>query len=104
MFTPLCTIHADTSQVTRIPRRGPNGQFFVQVYDIVLQCGLTEMKAQIRWTENVSSDCSLFLQSVTRSLMYVPVQGEEKRSVPAHSKHPEKPKIRLLQRTCYDSV
>ena len=54
MYTPLCTIHADTSDVTRTPRDGPNGQFYVQIYNIVLLCGLTELKAQISWVDNVS--------------------------------------------------
>ncbi|KAI0738321.1 hypothetical protein C8Q80DRAFT_1113973 [Daedaleopsis nitida] len=55
-FVPLCTIHADTSAVKRTPRDGPDGQFFVQVYDIILICGLTELEAQISWTDNVI-DC-----------------------------------------------
>ena len=54
MYTPLCTIHADTSKVTRTPREGTNGTYYVQVYNIILQCGLTELKAQISWTEDVS--------------------------------------------------
>ena len=54
MFTPLCTIYADMSDVTRKPREGSDGsKFFVQVYNIVLLCGLTELKAQISWTEDV---------------------------------------------------
>ncbi|RPD70094.1 hypothetical protein L226DRAFT_256752 [Lentinus tigrinus ALCF2SS1-7] len=52
MYTPLCTIHADTSKVTRTPRQGSNGTYYVQVYNIILQCGLTELKAQISWTQD----------------------------------------------------
>ncbi len=54
MYTPLCTIRADTSNVPRMPRESSNGTYFVQVYNIVLQCGLAELKAQISWTEDVS--------------------------------------------------
>ncbi|TFK80413.1 hypothetical protein K466DRAFT_532982 [Polyporus arcularius HHB13444] len=52
MFTPLCTIHADTSKVARTPRAGSQGNYYVQAFNVVLQCGLTEMKAQISWTED----------------------------------------------------
>ena len=33
----------------------PNGEFFVQVFKVVLLCGLTELKALISWEENVST-------------------------------------------------
>ncbi|KAI0708754.1 hypothetical protein C8T65DRAFT_740136 [Cerioporus squamosus] len=52
LYTPLCTIRADTSKVARTPREGSNGTYYVQVYNIILQCGLTELKAQISWTED----------------------------------------------------
>lgn len=58
-FTPLCTVHADTSQVARTPRKGPDGLFFVQIYKVVLLWGLTELKAQISWEEGVSKACSI---------------------------------------------
>ena len=53
LYTPLCTIFADTSKVARFPQEGPNGTFYVQKFKIVLLCGLTELRAQISWTENV---------------------------------------------------
>lgn len=89
-FVPLCTIHADTSAVKRTPRDGPDGQFFVQVYNIVLICGLTELKAQISWTENVSAFAATSLdQSILtdfiETLASLSHQGEEKRFVRSDS-------------------
>ncbi|PIL34591.1 hypothetical protein GSI_03370 [Ganoderma sinense ZZ0214-1] len=55
MFTHLCTVHADTSQVVRQPKRGPIGTYYTQRFEIVLLCGLTELQAQLRWFENVRS-------------------------------------------------
>jgi hypothetical protein len=55
MFSNLCTVHADTSQVpkTLSPRRGFAGpQFYRQQFSIVLMFGLTELQAQISWMEN----------------------------------------------------
>jgi hypothetical protein len=58
MFNTLCTVTADTSQMAKglRPRRGPGGnRYFTQEYSIVLLFGLTELKAQISWMEEVSS-------------------------------------------------
>lgn len=52
-FSTLCTIHADTSKVVKQKHLGSNGIYYTQIFDIVLSCGLTEMKAQISWMENV---------------------------------------------------
>ncbi|KAI0750429.1 hypothetical protein C8Q74DRAFT_1394251 [Fomes fomentarius] len=54
LFPQLCTIYADTSQVVRDPRIGPSGVYYVQEFDIVLIGGMTELKAQLRWVQNVS--------------------------------------------------
>ncbi|CDO71998.1 hypothetical protein BN946_scf184943.g33 [Trametes cinnabarina] len=52
-FNTLCTIFADTSKVRKLPCVGKGGVvYFIQKFDVVLMCGLTELKAQIRWTEN----------------------------------------------------
>ncbi|KAI8977711.1 hypothetical protein BD414DRAFT_538976 [Trametes punicea] len=52
-FTTLCTVFADTSQVFKVPRIGPNGNVhYVQTFDVVLIYGLTELQAQIKWMEN----------------------------------------------------
>ena len=52
----LCTIEADLSRVPLLPRpkaRG-EGSFYRVDYDIILLFGITELKAQIAWNENVS--------------------------------------------------
>lgn len=51
-FSTLCTIHADTSRVTKKECKGPQGIYYTQKYDIVLSCGLTELKARISWKDN----------------------------------------------------
>lgn len=53
VFTRLCTIQADTSQIARKPKKGTIGDYYTQEFDIVLLCGLTELQAQLRWFENV---------------------------------------------------
>ena len=53
-FSPICTVYADTSRVLKEKKLGPRGAFYTQGYDIVILCGMTEMKAQICWIENVS--------------------------------------------------
>lgn len=56
MFSTLCTITADMSEVTKTlsPLRGLTGkQYYSQAYNIVVLFGMTELKAQISWIENV---------------------------------------------------
>lgn len=56
MFSYLCTVTADTSRVARTMtlRRGVNHtQYYGLDYNIILMFGLTELKAQISWMENV---------------------------------------------------
>ncbi|KAH9895579.1 hypothetical protein C8Q73DRAFT_789379 [Cubamyces lactineus] len=52
LYTPLCTVHADTSKVARHPKEGPLGTYYEQYLNVVLICGTTELQAQIRWKEN----------------------------------------------------
>ncbi|KAH7929509.1 hypothetical protein BV22DRAFT_1080676 [Leucogyrophana mollusca] len=55
MFSNLCTVHANTSQVSKSisPRKGYGGvQFYRQEFSIILMFGLTELQAQISWMEN----------------------------------------------------
>jgi len=62
MFSTLCNVHADTSNVasTISPRRGYAGlQFYRQQFSIILMFGLTELQAQLSWTENVSISLAL---------------------------------------------
>ena len=74
----MCTIHANTSKVAKAKKKGPNGAYYVQEFEIVLLCGLTELKAQIRWKENVSG---FLVESSNTRLTIVSTQGEEKRYV-----------------------
>ena len=61
MFSILCTVQADMSHIVLQPQRGKGGAIYYQRnFDIVLLFGLTELKAQICWTENVSC----FLSSI----------------------------------------
>jgi hypothetical protein len=54
MYSTLCIVSADTSQVLKTMRRGPSGaKYYVQEFSIVVLLGLTELKAQISWVENV---------------------------------------------------
>lgn len=57
MYSTLCTITSDTSQLckTLTLKRGLQGQWYYRLdYDIILSFGLTELKAQTAWLENVS--------------------------------------------------
>jgi hypothetical protein len=62
MFATLCTVEADTSQMAKAmqPRRGLGGAlFYEQIFSVVLLFGLTELKAQLSWMEDVSTCLSL---------------------------------------------
>ncbi|KAL0573590.1 hypothetical protein V5O48_008367 [Marasmius crinis-equi] len=52
-YSVLCTVKADTLETSKTlsNRFGPNGNYFVLEFDIILLFGLTELKAQIAWTE-----------------------------------------------------
>ena len=55
LYIPLCTIAADTSRVLKKPKRGQSREvYYAQEFDVVLICGYTQLKAQIRWYEDVS--------------------------------------------------
>jgi hypothetical protein len=56
MYSKLCTIMTDTSEIQHVIRRcvRQDGQtYYVMDYDIVLSFGLTELTAQVAWKENV---------------------------------------------------
>ena len=64
-FSVLCNITADvTSAVQKLkPRRRPDGRTFYQFdFKVILLFGLTELRAQLKWSENVSqlSICTTF--------------------------------------------
>ena len=55
----LCTIEADLSRAPILNHPTIKGSFFVE-YSVILLFGMTEFKAQISWTENVSRLHMLF--------------------------------------------
>ncbi|KAI6159165.1 hypothetical protein EDD17DRAFT_915883 [Pisolithus thermaeus] len=55
-FTTLCTIHADTSRLAAklSPKRSKDGSvYYVIDIKVILLFGLTELKAQVGWVEDV---------------------------------------------------
>ena len=58
MFSTLCYVQADTSQLYISPRTSSNaklGRYYRVDFDVILNLGLTEITAQIAWKENVRS-------------------------------------------------
>ena len=62
-YTKLCTIDADLSRVPLLPKSkaSGSGSFYRLDYDIVLLFGMTELKAQVAWKENVSLVIQFYL-------------------------------------------
>lgn len=58
----MCTIVADTSNIESSARSGKDGDYFVQLFDVVLGCGKTEWNAYLRWKHEV---CSIFQNCAT---------------------------------------
>ena len=58
MYSTLCYVHADTSQLSKTLRprssRAHSGIYYQMEFDVILSLGLTEFKAQILWKEDVS--------------------------------------------------
>jgi len=55
-FTDNCEIFADTSNAatTLLPRTSPEGKTYYHIeFEVILLFGLTELKAQISWLEDV---------------------------------------------------
>ncbi|CCM01024.1 uncharacterized protein FIBRA_03072 [Fibroporia radiculosa] len=52
LFSTVCTVQADVRHVPKVTRMGPRGLYYHQVFKVVLLFGLTELKAQLSWTEN----------------------------------------------------
>lgn len=52
-FDTLCHVHADLSGTPCTPMRGKTGKlcYYLEL-EVVLLVGLTELKAQIRWTDS----------------------------------------------------
>jgi hypothetical protein len=54
-FEDLCEIYADISAAPSTPQLGSSGKMcYYREFDVVLLTGLTEMKAEIRWTDSVT--------------------------------------------------
>jgi len=52
-FTILCTLVADLSNVPVSPKQNSKGEtYYIVTFDIVMNFGLTEMQAQLRWKES----------------------------------------------------
>ena len=63
-FADLCEVTADLTKLKKKcliqPQTNHRGaKYYVLKFDIVLLFGLTELKAQLAWTENVSHRFSL---------------------------------------------
>ncbi|EPT00710.1 hypothetical protein FOMPIDRAFT_150495 [Fomitopsis schrenkii] len=54
MFTTLCTVRSTPAAASWHKGNGPKGPYRWQKFVVILQLGLTEMKAQVAWWENVS--------------------------------------------------
>ena len=56
MYSTLCEVKADTTELCKslLPQDG-EATFYTIKFEVVLALGLTELKAHIRWKENVSS-------------------------------------------------
>ena len=59
-YSPVCTVVADTSSIpdsetSQLSAAGV--KYYRKEFDIILLFGMTELKAQIAWTENVSLMC-----------------------------------------------
>lgn len=67
MFPILCSINATPAASSWKQGTGTNGPYWWQDFDVILLLGLTEVKAQISWWENVGvtivlkSDFSLIM-------------------------------------------
>ena len=77
LFLPMCTVIADTSDVVKKRYRGVSGEpYYRQNFRVVLSCGLTELKAQISWDEDVSC---FSIRPMRSSPNHALSQGVEKR-------------------------
>ena len=57
-FTTMCSVIADTSVIAHSlqPKQAPGGDVYYRLdFDVVLLFGLTELKAQISWSDSVRS-------------------------------------------------
>jgi hypothetical protein len=62
-------VHADTSEIVKAlkPRKGQGGTYYRLEFEMVMSFGLTELKAQIAWLENVSMHASSSAPNLDKS-------------------------------------
>ena len=72
-------MYADTSKVAKRRQLGSKGYYYQQNFKVVLSCGLTEMKAQIKWEEDVRILPGFLLYGLF--IMCLAFQGMEMRYV-----------------------
>ena len=62
MYSTLCYIKADTTQVSKSlkPQHGAQGIFYALTFDVILSLGLTELKAYLCWKDDV---CIILMSS-----------------------------------------
>lgn len=53
LYTRLCTVRCTPAASSWQIAVGPKGIYRQQNFQVILQLGLTEMKAQVGWEENV---------------------------------------------------
>ena len=53
-YSTLCIIKGDTTELCKRSRQIGTATFYEILFEIVLEFGLTELKAHIRWYEKVS--------------------------------------------------
>ena len=80
-YTKLCTIEADLSRasILVLPTVAGKGKFYQVDYDLILLSRMTELQAQLAWTENVSRLHVLFKFNRYRINFSRGFQGVEKR-------------------------
>ena len=56
-YTELCTVEVDLSQapILALPKTTGEGNFYRVDFDFILLFGMTELTAQVAWSENVSN-------------------------------------------------
>ena len=63
-YTKLCTIEADLSLAAVVAQPIGRGNFCSVDYDIILLFGMTELKAQVAWTVEVSGLSYIVLSNI----------------------------------------
>lgn len=59
LYSSLCTIKADTQRLCQLSGRDPTTGMYKIEFELLLSFGLTELKAQMCWQEDVSAQFSV---------------------------------------------